>query len=773
VETPLLPLDQFVLKVHSRCDLACDHCYVYEAADQSWRGRPKGMPDDVLRRTAQRIAEHAAGHGLRSVQVVLHGGEPLLAGVDGLRKIITELHSTLRGVCEVDLRIHTNGVRLTEAFCELFVEYGVRVGISIDGDRAANDRHRRYANGRSSFDQVIRAIELLGTDRFRSLYAGLLCTIDVANDPVAVYDALIALRPPRVDFLLPHATWDEPPPRTAGRDEQYADWLIAIFDRWLADGRPTRIRTFESILSTLSGGDSSTEALGLAPSSLAVIETDGSYEQVDSLKVAYDGAAGTELTVFSDALDAVARHPGILARQQGLAGLSQQCQECPVVTSCGGGLYAHRYRTGTEFANPSVYCADLLKLVTHIKQRLPQVSANHAMPDQDFRELASGRGSASAVRQLINGQRSLRRTLVTSLYQTASSHAAVSDTARADLRAAWAVLAAVEAEHPEALIQVLDYPFVRSWAVRCLGQLQALASGRAEIRAAALGADLGYLGALAAAAAIRAGAVAEVSVPVMDGGVPLPTLGRLSLGPGQGGLTSARLTIDRDVVQFQAGEDRWRLATSAMIRGDIYPPPASDNHQMAQWQVARVLRASGVSVLFEDDDPNRDCYGPGAAPRLSNDQLSEWQRTFADAWTEIETCYPSYAPAITAGLTVLVPLVSGPEPDGISAAERHAFGAVGVSRAADPAVVGRLIVAAFQRAKLDAILDLFDLFDPHGPDAQPIISLLAEAYVELAVGDKDVAAEAIEKLSGRAALTPVGHRFVAEMCQSAAVLGYV
>ena len=330
------------------------------------------MPDDVLRRTAQRIAEHAAGHKLRSVQVVLHGGKPLLAGVGGLRRIITELHSALRGVCELDLRIHTNGVQLTEAFCELFAEYGVRVGISIDGDRTANDRHRRYANGRSSYDQVVRAIGLLCTDRFRALYAGLLCTIDVANDPMAVYDALIALRPPRVDFLLPHATWDEPPPRLAGQDEQYADWLIAIYDRWLADGRPMRVRTFESILSTLSGGDSSTEALGLAPSSLAVIETDGSYEQVDSLKVAFDGAAGTELTVFNDALDVVARHPGIVARQQGRSGLSQQCRECPVVASCGGGLYAHRYRTGTGFINPSVYCADLLKLITHIRQRLPR-----------------------------------------------------------------------------------------------------------------------------------------------------------------------------------------------------------------------------------------------------------------------------------------------------------------------------------------------------------------------------------------------------------------
>ena len=58
----ILPFRQFILKVHSRCDLACDHCYVYEAADQGWRGQPKGMPDDVLRRTAQRIGLRRRAH---------------------------------------------------------------------------------------------------------------------------------------------------------------------------------------------------------------------------------------------------------------------------------------------------------------------------------------------------------------------------------------------------------------------------------------------------------------------------------------------------------------------------------------------------------------------------------------------------------------------------------------------------------------------------------------------------------------------------------------
>jgi uncharacterized protein len=74
------------------------------------------------------------------------------------------------------------------------------------------------------------------------------------------------LGPPRINFLLPHATWDSPPRRPV-TDTDYAKWLIEIFDRWLAEGCPSRIRTFDSILPTLRGGGSYTEALGLDPRS--------------------------------------------------------------------------------------------------------------------------------------------------------------------------------------------------------------------------------------------------------------------------------------------------------------------------------------------------------------------------------------------------------------------------------------------------------------------------------------------------------------------------
>ncbi|MCF3137449.1 helix-turn-helix domain-containing protein [Streptomyces olivochromogenes] len=66
-----------------------------------------------------------------------------------------------QGVRVLDLRIHTNGVTLVERFCELLGAFGIGVGVLLDGDKAANDVHRRYRACCSSHDKVLKAIDLL------------------------------------------------------------------------------------------------------------------------------------------------------------------------------------------------------------------------------------------------------------------------------------------------------------------------------------------------------------------------------------------------------------------------------------------------------------------------------------------------------------------------------------------------------------------------------------------------------------------------------------
>jgi uncharacterized protein len=367
------PFQQFILKIHSRCNLSCDYCYIYEMADQSWRQQPMTMATHIVEQAAQRIAEHATEHNLATVDVFFHGGEPLLAGNDMLARAATILRQALPAHTNLRLAVQTNGILLDVATLEILRAHRIQVGVSIDGDREGHDRHRRYANGRGSHEAVAAGIRLLAEDRYRHLFGGLLATVDLSNDPVATYEHLMTFGPPMVDFLLPHANWESTPPGTDANTfgTPYAHWLIPIFERWYNAGcKETQIRLFAEIINLVLGGASSSEAVGLSPAAMLVIETDGTLEQVDELKSTYPGAAETGFTLLDHSFDSVLDHPAIVARQAGASALSATCRQCPIHDICGGGHFVHRYRPGGGFRNPSVYCADLYALITHIDSRV-------------------------------------------------------------------------------------------------------------------------------------------------------------------------------------------------------------------------------------------------------------------------------------------------------------------------------------------------------------------------------------------------------------------
>jgi uncharacterized protein len=362
------PFNQFILKIHSRCNLACDYCYMYELADQSWLSRPRIMSREVIRAAASRISDHAARHQLPAVNITLHGGEPLLAGAELIDFLAREMRTAISPDVKVNLTAQTNGILLSSRILDVLLSHEIRVGISLDGDQAANDSHRRYRTGRGSYQDVVQGIQRLKAGNYQALFAGLLAVIDLRNDPVACYENLAKFEPPEINFLLPHGTWKAPP---RGKEQnisntRYGDWLIQAFDHWYGLGKKRiEVRLFRSVVRLLLGKAGLTEQLGLSPATFVVIETDGYIEQVDSLKAAFYGAPETGFHIANHDLSDVSEHPGIVARQIGTDGLCATCQNCRLRDVCGGGMYTQRYRSGSGFLNPSVYCADLMKFIDH------------------------------------------------------------------------------------------------------------------------------------------------------------------------------------------------------------------------------------------------------------------------------------------------------------------------------------------------------------------------------------------------------------------------
>ena len=330
------------------------------------------MEEEVARLTVRRISDHVVRHGITEIDVVFHGGEPLLAGavrIGELAQLVRE------GVpAKVNLGLQTNGTLVSEAILDVLAKHDVRIGISLDGPRAVNDRHRLDHAGSSSHDAVVNAIELIRSKpEWRRLYGGLLAVIDLRNDPVEIYRYFKSIDARSIDLLLPDYNHDRPPPRVQpGYDSAiaYGEWLARFFDAWFSEGSTMEIKYFEEILTLILGGPSGSESIGLTPVDLIVIETEGDIEPVDTLKTAGRGATSLGMNVRTHSFDDALAHPAVMSRLIGADALCKTCRDCSELTNCGGGYIPHRFRKTTGFLNTSIYCEDLKHLFGVIRSRI-------------------------------------------------------------------------------------------------------------------------------------------------------------------------------------------------------------------------------------------------------------------------------------------------------------------------------------------------------------------------------------------------------------------
>ncbi len=375
----IMPFNIFLWKITSRCNLNCKYCYVYNSVDSLWRQQPVFMSGDVAKQTALRMREHCEvygeAHGMNKVCINFHGGEPMLGGTKHLQQMISIIEETFAdsGI-NVQLGMQSNGLLFTPEIGDLFLEKNISLGISIDGPPEVNDINRIDRRGRPTTARLEEKLALITSPHYKSIFGGFLCVINPDVDPLSVIEYLSSFNPSGIDFLLPLNNHDRRPP---GKEvninaTSYADWLIKIFDYWFYSSSKIRIRLFDSIIRMICSESSLVESIGTDPVALIVVEANGSIEAVDSLKTTFEGATKLDYNIFDHDFNTVAADIAVRNRQMGANSLCKKCQECPLVDICGSGYLPHRYSTERGFDNPSVYCADLEKLIRHIYQEVAQ-----------------------------------------------------------------------------------------------------------------------------------------------------------------------------------------------------------------------------------------------------------------------------------------------------------------------------------------------------------------------------------------------------------------
>ena len=344
---------------------------MYNLGDTGWVRMPKLISGDTLHATAEALSR-LLSEQTNGFAVVLHGGEPLLLGPKRLERVLSSLTDALPYACT--LNIQTNGMLISDEILDICALYGCSLSVSIDGPAEIHDRWRLGHHRQPTHDRVLQGIERLRRHpKSSSLYSGLLAVIDSTSAPSTVYQHLKSLRPPSIDFLYRDGNHSKlPPGKRSFHSTEYGSWLCDLFDIYIADSLPPKIRLLDDLTKLILGGQCQKEGVGLTDFGILVIDTDGTISKNDTLKSSYNGADR-----FMNAWSVHNHHLSKLTGSDEFAEFhamqrptSNKCAACPEMTVCGGGMPLHRWSNEFGYANPSIYCNDQLLLIDHIRQQL-------------------------------------------------------------------------------------------------------------------------------------------------------------------------------------------------------------------------------------------------------------------------------------------------------------------------------------------------------------------------------------------------------------------
>lgn len=413
----------------------------------------------------------------------------------------------------------------------------------------------------------------------------------------------------------------------------------------------------------------------------------------------------------------------------------------------------------------------------------------HRMPSALFDAVAAGAGGAPALRLLARAEHSRR---LACAYAVTVAARDAGGTAVETAEHAWGLFADATRTAPDAATAALTHPSAGPALFGLLAQLRQ-PDGQ-------LPPPVHWFTALAVSAAARAGTPTRAELPLTGSWAALPSLGRARFpharpgdraevridGAGRCRVTGPGGTVTVPGLPYNEG----RLNSSSYDGGF--------HGITGHWHGAHLLTTldGGAPLLLDTLDPPCFPHSAHHPEGLRTAEARRWAAQARDACRLLRADHPETYAELAAGPHLLVPLTR-PGHGNRSGSSAETFGCMALSPPASATGLAVTLTHEAQHNKLAALLHLFDLFEPGGPDRfyapwrpdpRPLPGLFHGAYAHLGVArfwerrretEPDPALHASAQAqfarwrlaaheattvvlsSGR--LTPLGHRFAQHM----------
>jgi uncharacterized protein len=357
---------QVILKVAERCNLACSYCYYFFGDDQSYKERPGVMRIETVHSVAEFLKKGATELKLAVVQIVFHGGEPLLLKKGAFDEMCTVLRGAFEGhSTQLIMTLQTNGTLVDDEWVQLFIKHRVAIGTSLDGPQEYNDIYRVDHKGRGSHAKIVA-----GVNRIIQAYRAGAKTLGPAGlvvvkpewDYERIFHHLVQeLGFPSFAFLLPDFNHDSIP-YTKEEIDLIGRRLCSIVDCWEQNG-VVEVREIKDVLDFFQvrrfNGEPDAGVTYLY-NQILDIQSDGTVSADDSWMPSQKmREALPRFNIRDKSLAAILSHPFFRKSWIDQSTIPAGCQDCAWKFLCRGGALENRYKASSGVDNPSVYCEAL------------------------------------------------------------------------------------------------------------------------------------------------------------------------------------------------------------------------------------------------------------------------------------------------------------------------------------------------------------------------------------------------------------------------------
>ena len=362
------PLRLLVIQPTPYCNLDCDYCYLPNRDDRSQ------LSLTTLERSLDRVLESPfVGE---SFTLLWHAGEPLTmppaffdAATDAIRAALARHGFPLDTISQ---SLQTNGIGLSDRWCECFIRNDIHAGISLDGPAFLHDRHRRTRNDRPSHAAVMRGVKLLQQHDIPFNVITVLSdtSLDYAD---AIYDFFAENNIRRVGLNMEeteganiHSSLDQP-----GMDERYQRFIQRFWERCVQEPGRVLVREFEGLTSLIAAEERLLGTDMNQPFAIVNIDAAGNISTFDPelLSVKTDRFGDFVFgNVFDNSLATILDNPKFQTIHQEIACGVEACRTtCEHFGICGGGSGSNKYWEHGRFdVSETQHCRYRVKLLADV-----------------------------------------------------------------------------------------------------------------------------------------------------------------------------------------------------------------------------------------------------------------------------------------------------------------------------------------------------------------------------------------------------------------------